>query len=283
MNRHSVTSVILSAALLLAPAGPTLAQTNLLKGTLQGVLNDVIQNEVSKAQQRTTTSTATSTREENRQVQMALNHFGYPVGSADGILGRRSRAAIAQYQNANGYRATGTLTGTQRSGLLSTWRQSLSGVPLDATGVLGAAIGAGALLPLDSKTRSGRRRPGAATATTINPATTGGSVVTDPNTTTRRATARTTVGTDQNPSQTGLGAGTTRILPTTRAINAQNKRGTSRTSVAATTPPATGSTTATTTQPVVTRSPAAGANDTAIADRARLRRCVARGISLVDC
>ena len=33
-------------------------------------------------------------RQQNRDVQNALNTFGFPVGNADGVLGRRSRAAI---------------------------------------------------------------------------------------------------------------------------------------------------------------------------------------------
>ena len=36
-------------------------------------------------------------REANRQVQTALNYFGFPAGVPDGVLGANSRAAIGQY------------------------------------------------------------------------------------------------------------------------------------------------------------------------------------------
>jgi len=37
-------------------------------------------------------------REQNRQVQTALNYFGFPAGVPDGVLGANSRSGIAQYQ-----------------------------------------------------------------------------------------------------------------------------------------------------------------------------------------
>ena len=37
-------------------------------------------------------------REQNRQVQTALNYFGFPAGAPDGVLGANSRSAIGQYQ-----------------------------------------------------------------------------------------------------------------------------------------------------------------------------------------
>ena len=36
-------------------------------------------------------------REENRQVQTALNYFGFPAGIADGVMGVNSRSAIGHY------------------------------------------------------------------------------------------------------------------------------------------------------------------------------------------
>ena len=46
-------------------------------------------------------------RYQNRQVQSALNYFGFPVGTPDGVLGSRSREAIAGYQAYLMYPATG--------------------------------------------------------------------------------------------------------------------------------------------------------------------------------
>ena len=97
MSRH-VSAVSLVMLWVFVPADPALAQANdILQRALEGAVTSAIQNEVKKPQVTTSANTATSTREENRQIQMALNHFGYAAGTADGILGRRSRAAIAKF------------------------------------------------------------------------------------------------------------------------------------------------------------------------------------------
>lgn len=48
-------------------------------------------------------------REENRRVQTALNYFGFPAGVPDGVMGRSSRAAVANYQVYMGLPASGIL------------------------------------------------------------------------------------------------------------------------------------------------------------------------------
>lgn len=58
-------------------------------------------------------------REQNRQVQTALNYFGFPVGAPDGVLGRQSRSAISEYQALLGFPITGYLTDYERSFLMS--------------------------------------------------------------------------------------------------------------------------------------------------------------------
>jgi len=59
------------------------------------------------------------TRQQNRSVQVALNYFGFPAGSPDGILGRRSRGAISSYQAHMGFPATGYLAGHEMDFLLT--------------------------------------------------------------------------------------------------------------------------------------------------------------------
>lgn len=44
-----------------------------------------------------------------RDIQRALNAAGYDAGPADGIAGRRTRAAVAAFQKANGLAATGEI------------------------------------------------------------------------------------------------------------------------------------------------------------------------------
>ncbi|MEM6311995.1 MAG: peptidoglycan-binding domain-containing protein [Pseudomonadota bacterium] len=63
----------------------------------------------------------------NKEVQNSLNTFGFPVGRADGVLGRKSRAAIGDYQRYMGYPATGRLSDWERNTLVGAWRKYQGG------------------------------------------------------------------------------------------------------------------------------------------------------------
>ena len=71
-------------------------------------------------------------REENRQVQTALNYFGFPAGVADGVMGRNSRAAVGQYQAYMGFPATGVLAAYEKSFLTSSYSRAMIGGPQNA-------------------------------------------------------------------------------------------------------------------------------------------------------
>lgn len=58
-------------------------------------------------------------RETRRRVQSALAAQGYDPGQPDGKFGPRTRGAIQAWQQANGYEATGELTGEQAERLLA--------------------------------------------------------------------------------------------------------------------------------------------------------------------
>ena len=66
-------------------------------------------------------------RQQNREIQSALNTFGFPVGTVDGSIGPRSRSAISDYQAYMGYPATGQLTEFERNTLVSSWRRYEAG------------------------------------------------------------------------------------------------------------------------------------------------------------
>ncbi|WP_420012432.1 peptidoglycan-binding domain-containing protein [Tateyamaria sp.] len=66
-------------------------------------------------------------RQQNRDVQSSLNAFGFPVGAVDGSLGKRSRAAIRDYQGYMGYARTGQLTEAERNMLVGGWQQLNAG------------------------------------------------------------------------------------------------------------------------------------------------------------
>ncbi len=72
-------------------------------------------------------------REQNREVQTALNYFGFPAGAPDGVLGRNSRSAIAQYQATMGYPASGYLNDYERVFLTSSYSRALVGGPQNQT------------------------------------------------------------------------------------------------------------------------------------------------------
>ncbi|ARC88619.1 peptidoglycan-binding domain-containing protein [Rhodovulum sp. MB263] len=86
----------------------------------------------SAAPQRTASPPARQPRAADpaiRTDQQALNYFGYEAGSADGIMGRRTRDAISRYQGYMGYPSTGQLDAYQRQTLVGAynWAQADGG------------------------------------------------------------------------------------------------------------------------------------------------------------
>lgn len=135
MNRNFFSATALSGLLIISSVGQVTADAGdaLVGGIIGGVIGGAIVNEGNK--RRTTTKRRTvvvqprysAARAENREVQTALNYFGFPAGSPDGVLGRRSRAAVAQYQGTLGYPATGYLTEYEKTFLLSSYNRALVG------------------------------------------------------------------------------------------------------------------------------------------------------------
>lgn len=74
-------------------------------------------------------SISSAQRSQNREVQTALNHFGYPVGAPDGAIGPKSRAAISNYQATLGYPPTGQLTDYERTLLIGAYQRAIYGGP----------------------------------------------------------------------------------------------------------------------------------------------------------
>ncbi len=127
----------LAAAFLATSAtGPAIAD-ELGAAIVGGVIGGVIVNEIHKNKQRQRSTARTyrrapaysAARTENRETQTALNYFGFNAGSADGVLGRRSRAAITQYQIHMGYPATGHLAPYERNFLVSSYNRAQIGGP----------------------------------------------------------------------------------------------------------------------------------------------------------
>jgi len=124
-----------AVALALSSAHASRAEADaFVGGLLGGIIGGAIGSNVrTQSQPRRTTQArpvvASPQRQQNREVQTALNHFGFHVGVPDGAIGPRSRAGISQYQSYLGFPATGQLTDFERSVLLNAYQRNLMGGP----------------------------------------------------------------------------------------------------------------------------------------------------------
>lgn len=127
------------AASVAMPAGVAHAdfKDGLVGGLVGGAVSGIIVNESAKARERkqqTTTTTRrvyqapvnTVERQQVREEQTALNYFGFPAGSPDGVRGRNTRDAAAQFQAHMGYPATGYLADYERQFLISSYYRAQS-------------------------------------------------------------------------------------------------------------------------------------------------------------
>ncbi|MDR0808972.1 MAG: peptidoglycan-binding protein [Gemmobacter sp.] len=155
------TTCAIAAAVAFAPAGPVRADAgDAIAGALIG---GIIGHAIAKDQQnrkaaaaaprKSSKSSATAAsgisaaqREQNREVQTALNHFGFPVGTPDGSFGPKSRGAISSYQALLGYPPTGQLTEYERTLLVTAYHRAIAGGPAVAQVVSGHPMGMKGLL-----------------------------------------------------------------------------------------------------------------------------------------
>ena len=141
-----VTTVATTCALVLALAAPsaTPVQADGRDAIAGAIIGGILGHAIAKDQQRRkaapaprrSTKAATpkpgisaAQREQNREVQTALNQFGFNVGTPDGSIGPKSRAAISQMQATLGYPPTGQLTDYERSILVTAYHRSVAGGP----------------------------------------------------------------------------------------------------------------------------------------------------------
>ena len=151
----ATTSLVLTMAI--GRAGTAFADNSgLVGGIIGGIIGGAIVNEANKSHRRTTTTTthrkakptgiSSAQREANLEVQVALNEFGYPVGTPDGSLGPKSRSAISEYQVLIGYPPTGQLTEYERTLLVTAYHRAVAGGPLVAQTVATHPMGMRGLL-----------------------------------------------------------------------------------------------------------------------------------------
>ena len=135
MIAKRIATTCLATALVLAPASRATADAGdaILGAVVGGLIGGAIVNENNKKrnaarpQQVTRSSQTSAQREANRETQVALNYFGFPVGTPDGSIGPRSRAAISEYQAVLGYPPTGQLTDYERTLLVGSYHRGIAG------------------------------------------------------------------------------------------------------------------------------------------------------------
>ena len=128
MISKRIAMVPILAALGVTPAGVAMADNGLVGGLIGGLIGGAIINEAARnSNNRTTATVSSAQREANREVQVALNHFGFNTGTPDGVLGQQSRRAISDYQIVLGYPPTGALTEFERSHLISSYHRAIAG------------------------------------------------------------------------------------------------------------------------------------------------------------
>lgn len=133
MHKSKILSLVIAGSLAVSPV-PAVANDALFGGIVGGIIGGAIANGGQKStkkvyRQKTYNSAA---RQTNRETQTALNYFGFNAGTADGVMGSRSRAAVSAYQAHLGYSPTGQITQYERDFLISSYYRAQSGGPATA-------------------------------------------------------------------------------------------------------------------------------------------------------
>lgn len=105
-------------------------------GLVGGAISGIIVNESAKHRERQRAQprvvykkvprTYSPARAHVRENQVALNYFGFPAGTPDGVRGRNTRNAVSQYQAHMNYPITGYLTEYERQFLVSSYHRAIS-------------------------------------------------------------------------------------------------------------------------------------------------------------
>lgn len=133
MKTKALVSSAVAAMVAVTPVSQAMADADgLVGGIVGGIIGGAIINEANKNRTNTrtvyrSTGVSSATRAANRETQTALNYFGFNAGGVDGVIGRGTRAAIAQYQAHLGYPATGNLTPYERDFLVTSYQRALAG------------------------------------------------------------------------------------------------------------------------------------------------------------
>lgn len=177
MKIKTIATAALVASVALGPISPLSAPARadgkdfIAGAIIGGIIGSAVTKENSKKKSTRSTKEGTKKssisaeqREANKEVQVALNYFGYPVGTPDGAIGPKSRAAISEYQAFLGYPATGEMTDYERTILVTSYHRAVAGGPVIAQAVAGSVYGLKAVLIAQRDEMAGMAPAGALAA-----------------------------------------------------------------------------------------------------------------------
>lgn len=125
MSIIGVTKIAVVTAIGFVPASPVVA-SDLLGGIVGGIIGGAIV-QGSKPRRTYSSGVSSAVRAERKEIQTSLNYFGFPAGVPDGVMGRKSKAAVSNFQVFLGYPMTGQLTAFEKDFLLTSHRRALAG------------------------------------------------------------------------------------------------------------------------------------------------------------
>jgi peptidoglycan hydrolase-like protein with peptidoglycan-binding domain len=114
-----------------APVAPTPEATT--EAPAQTIAPDpapVVPVEVEETPREARASEGLMSRDQKKELQVAMQWFGFYTSSIDGSFGKGTRNSMAKWQTENGYKATGVLTTKQREVLLNTYTNALAALGL---------------------------------------------------------------------------------------------------------------------------------------------------------
>lgn len=132
MKWNCLTAIVVAGTLVIGHAERASADAfvgGLIGGIIGGAIGSSQGQRVRPRSPQPASAATLSQRQQNREVQTALNHFGFNVGTPDGSIGPRSRAGISQYQSYLDFPATGQLTEFERSVLITAYQRAQFGGP----------------------------------------------------------------------------------------------------------------------------------------------------------
>ncbi|WP_052261793.1 caspase family protein [Leisingera sp. ANG-M1] len=114
-------SVALTPASRVAADAGDFAAGAIIGGIIGGAIG---KNQQRRSGKKSTRRSRLPSTQEGRQIQQSLNYFGFPAGTVDGQLGRKSRQAISGYQAYLGYPVTGQLNDFERDLLIGSFQRA---------------------------------------------------------------------------------------------------------------------------------------------------------------